>query len=121
MDTIHTFNSPLSFQCSEGTGVCKDSDQGGSDDVEDTAGFTVDGVTTITFRRKINTGDSKDKMYSGEKQIVWAMGPVDVAKMLPNKHHTRITCKSNQPLLVTCSSGMAPKCSFNLSPQWPGG
>lgn len=52
-----------------------DEQQGGKSDVAMVSGTQQDGVTTIEFKRMLNTGDSKDKSLKlGENKVIWAIG-----------------------------------------------
>ncbi|XP_033099248.1 protein Skeletor, isoforms B/C-like [Anneissia japonica] len=68
-------------QCSAGSGACKDESfvLPGVNDYTDVTGSTVDGVTTISYRRKLNTGDALDMTISltDSMYIVWAIGPIN--------------------------------------------
>ena len=55
-----------------------DTDRGGTDDILEFGGSEVDGVTTIEFQRRLNTGDGNDeRIVSGTNLIIWAFGPSD--------------------------------------------
>ncbi|XP_014666234.1 PREDICTED: protein Skeletor, isoforms B/C-like isoform X2 [Priapulus caudatus] len=67
-------------QCSGQSGVCPDIRVGGTNDVENMVGSITNGITTITFSRKLKTGDMLDKQYysDGRSQfIIWGIGDVD--------------------------------------------
>jgi hypothetical protein len=52
-----------------------DEQQGGVNDVTMVGGSLKDGVTVVELRRKLNTGDSKDKqLRPGENKVIWAIG-----------------------------------------------
>ncbi len=51
-----------------------DEQQGGKNDVTVFGGSNKDGVTIIEFERKLDTGDSRDKVIkSGDNKIIWAI------------------------------------------------
>jgi len=51
-----------------------DEQQGGKNDVSVFGGSNKDGVTIIEFERKLDTGDSRDKVIkSGDNKIIWAI------------------------------------------------
>ena len=90
--TTKTLNLALIwFQCSAGVGVCADDVQGGTYDIEDVTGSQVNGVTTVKFKRKLDTGDQKDKVYGGGAQfVIWALGNINMDSMLVTKHDIRL-------------------------------
>lgn len=47
---------------------------GGTEDIVSAAGWEVDGVTTIIFRRKIKTADPTDHDLSGSMKVIFARG-----------------------------------------------
>lgn len=52
-----------------------DDKQGGTPDITMVSGTQKDGVTLVEFKRKLNTGDSKDKpLRLGENKVIWAIG-----------------------------------------------
>lgn len=64
-----------------------DSELGGSDDILESAGTEEDGHTIIEFKRKLDTGDTYDHMFSrGKNSILWAYGPGDQPEQ---KHSAR--------------------------------
>lgn len=51
--------------------------QGGTNDVTMVSGSFRDGILTVEFKRKLNTGDSKDKeLKIGDNKVIWAVGDV---------------------------------------------
>jgi hypothetical protein len=55
-----------------------DTDQGGSHDIVESGGTEENGVTTIEFKRALNTGDQYDHaLSSGTHQILWSYGSSD--------------------------------------------
>jgi hypothetical protein len=51
-----------------------DDQQGGKNDVTVFGGSNKDGVTIIEFERKLDTGDSKDKVIkTGDNKIIWSI------------------------------------------------
>jgi hypothetical protein len=62
----------------------RDSSRGGTDDLFDFSGSESGGVTTIEFKRLLNTGDSLDiALVPGNNSITWAIGQTD---LLTNMH-----------------------------------
>jgi hypothetical protein len=62
----------------------KDSSRGGTDDLFDFSGSESGGITTIEFKRLLNTGDSLDiPLVPGNNSITWALGQTD---LLTNMH-----------------------------------
>lgn len=56
----------------------RDASSGGTDDLYDIRGSESGGVTTIEFKRKINTLDSRDVAFQhGSNPFLFAMGPDD--------------------------------------------
>lgn len=54
----------------------EDTTQGGSDDILEVSGRRADGVTTFEFKRRLDTGDKRDKaLVAGDNPIMWAIGP----------------------------------------------
>jgi len=52
-----------------------DTQQGGTDDILISGGKSVNGYTTVEFKRKLDTGDKYDKpLHSGTNKIIWAYG-----------------------------------------------
>lgn len=52
-----------------------DDKQGGTADAAMVSGTQKDGVTVVEFKRKLNTGDGKDKpLKLGENKVLWAIG-----------------------------------------------
>jgi len=52
-----------------------DEQQGGKSDITMISGTQQDGVTIVEFKRKLNTGDSKDKpLKLGENKVMWGIG-----------------------------------------------
>ena len=52
-----------------------DTEQGGTDDIIQSAGKLENGYTTIEFKRKLDTGDKFDKpLHKGINKIMWASG-----------------------------------------------
>lgn len=47
-----------------------DSDQGGENNILAYAGEEKDGVSTIVFKRKVNTGDPFDRVIKGSQQAL---------------------------------------------------
>ena len=55
-----------------------DSNMGGTNDLYDIRGSEASGVTTIEFKRKLNTGDNRDiTLVNGTNHFLFAMGPDD--------------------------------------------
>jgi hypothetical protein len=56
-----------------------DTDQGGTDDILDFGGKEINGITTIEFVRKLDTGDDKDNSIpkEGTLKIIWATSSSD--------------------------------------------
>lgn len=51
---------------------------GGRDDIEQVGGSEADGITVVEFRRKLDTGDPRDKpLRPGENKVIWAVGRGD--------------------------------------------
>lgn len=79
--------------CSNGNGVCPDDLVNGVQDAIHVQGIHFSGVTTISFDRQLDTGDSIDIPYmtDGTKQyIVWAIGPINDDGLVV-KHTKRLT------------------------------
>lgn len=54
----------------------EDTAQGGTDDIMEVSGSRQNGLTTFEFKRRLNTGDSRDKaLVAGNNPIMWAIGP----------------------------------------------
>lgn len=54
-----------------------DTAQGGTADVAAVSGSHKDGVLVVEFKRKLATGDSKDKpLKMGDNKVIWAIGDV---------------------------------------------
>lgn len=52
-----------------------DEKQGGISDVTMVSGTQQGGITIVEFKRKLNTGDSKDKpLKIGENKVMWGIG-----------------------------------------------
>ncbi|HWQ61427.1 MAG TPA: DOMON domain-containing protein [Negativicutes bacterium] len=52
-----------------------DDQQGGTNDIQAVSGSHKDGVLTVEFKRKLNTGDSKDKpLRIGDNRVIWSIG-----------------------------------------------
>lgn len=65
----------------------EDVKQGGTNDIITVGGIEKDGITTVEFKRKLNTGDSKDKVIRlGDNKILWATGNSDT---ITEKHAAR--------------------------------
>ncbi len=64
-----------------------DDRQGGTNDILAVGGSHKDGMLTVEFKRKLNTGDSKDKpLKIGDNKVIWSIGDtLDPAV----KHSTR--------------------------------
>lgn len=61
--------------------------QGGVNDVTEWGGTEINGVTTIEFKRKLNTGDKLDKSLKlGDNKVIWGVGETDDLK---SKHSRR--------------------------------
>ncbi len=55
-----------------------DTAQGGRQDIQVFGGSEAEGITTVEFKRKLNTGDKKDKpLKKGDNKIIWAIGYSD--------------------------------------------
>lgn len=55
-----------------------DTTTGGSNDILSYGGHEENGITTIEFSRKLNTGNHRDKVLKpGENKIIWAIGDKD--------------------------------------------
>jgi predicted small lipoprotein YifL len=53
-------------------------DTGGKNDLFDVTGNEINGVTTIEFKRDLNTLDSNDvRILNGLNSFIWAIGPSD--------------------------------------------
>lgn len=51
--------------------------QGGTNDITAISGSLKDGVLVLEFKRKLNTGDSKDKpLKLGDNKVIWSIGDV---------------------------------------------
>ncbi|XP_071947176.1 protein Skeletor, isoforms B/C-like [Antedon mediterranea] len=71
-------------QCSGGSGACPDTEVGAVNDVDDASAVLLNGVTSIAFSRKLDTGDSVgDKVISttGSTQIVWSIGQINADRL----------------------------------------
>jgi hypothetical protein len=61
-----------------------DTELGGSDDILESGGKEEGGLTTLEFKRKLDTGDKYDRAFSpGKNTIIWAFGSDDQ----PGKKH----------------------------------
>jgi len=59
-------------------GVCPDTEQGGTDDILNPSGVQSGGVTTLSWSRKLDTGDNEDEVIDESTiPIVFAMGSSD--------------------------------------------
>ncbi|KAF0293008.1 Protein Skeletor, isoforms B/C [Amphibalanus amphitrite] len=77
-------------QCSRGQGVCVDEEIGGRNDAQVISGKRQNGVTTVTFKRPIITGDNRaDRPYiiNGGVQVIAAIGPLNSRKQA--NYHSR--------------------------------
>ncbi|XP_077992394.1 protein Skeletor, isoforms B/C-like [Glandiceps talaboti] len=77
-------------QCSQGRGACPDTMvTGGRNDVTDISSLMKDGITTIGFRRMLNTGDANDKIIPTDSDVyvVWSIGFINDNGVVA-KHHT---------------------------------
>jgi len=55
-----------------------DTASGGTNDLTNVTGSEVSGITTIEFKRKLDTGDKYDlPLVTGTNVVVWAIGPSD--------------------------------------------
>ena len=55
-----------------------DSTRGGADDLFDISGSESNGITTLEFKRRLNTGESLDiALAPGNNQFTWAFGATD--------------------------------------------
>jgi predicted small lipoprotein YifL len=63
-----------------------DEQQGSTNDIAVVGGSLKDGIMVVEFKRKLSTGDSKDKQLRiGENKVIWAIG--DTAD--PTAKHSR--------------------------------
>jgi hypothetical protein len=71
-----------------------DFDGEGAMSVSLVAGTQVGGVTTITFKRKLNTGDARDfAITTGSFYLLYALGTSDGFGKLYSKHTTQNSVK----------------------------
>ena len=55
-----------------------DTAQGGTMDIQMIGGSEKDGQTTVEFKRRLDTGDKKDKpLKLGDNKVIWALGSSD--------------------------------------------
>ena len=77
--TVMDMTANAKQPCSAGSGVCADSDIGGTDDLSYKMATQSNGKTTLTFTRKLVTGDALDMplAVNTDIQIVAAFGTSD--------------------------------------------
>ena len=67
----------------------RDEVYGGEDDLVAAAGWEEDGVTTIMFRKPVDSGDMADNKFEGDLKFIYAFGqtPTDFYKADELKYH----------------------------------
>lgn len=118
---VDYYNSDYSL-CSAGAGVCPDTDRGGMNNNMVLLGDRRDGITTIRYRRPLQTGDASDKAYpaTGSAFIIWAIGPLNNEGMV-TKHQERITVSKSLDFGRTASYSCTPVMprEASLVTPWP--
>ncbi|XP_071964714.1 protein Skeletor, isoforms B/C-like isoform X2 [Antedon mediterranea] len=104
-------------QCLGGSGACKDESfvLPGVNNYKNISGSSVDGVTTISFRRKLDTEDALDMTISltDAMYIVWAIGSIDDQGLVTKHTHFggdvfsfgRDPVNNAQPMLLSNQAG----------------
>ena len=65
-----------------------DTNLGGTFDILDNGGKEANGITTVEFKRKLNTGDQYDLPFNhGTNHLIWAIGRVD--EVTATTHYAR--------------------------------
>eukprot|EP01130_Rhizamoeba_saxonica_P018400 TRINITY_DN9194_c0_g1_i1.p1 TRINITY_DN9194_c0_g1~~TRINITY_DN9194_c0_g1_i1.p1 ORF type:complete len:537 (-),score=166.80 TRINITY_DN9194_c0_g1_i1:52-1662(-) len=77
-------------QCSNGDGVCPDTSSELENDVFNISGYRIDGITTITYSRPIESLEDGDISYatSGDSYVAFGIGPLSEDKLVL-KHSVR--------------------------------
>ncbi|OQV24598.1 Protein Skeletor, isoforms D/E [Hypsibius exemplaris] len=75
-------------ECDGTNGVCPDAEIRGGESIQVLGGTKTDGVLSVSFRRRINTGDRLDLVINPNSDtfVVWAIGPLN-ERGQPSKHY----------------------------------
>ncbi|KAL1416553.1 hypothetical protein MTO96_027778, partial [Rhipicephalus appendiculatus] len=98
--TVEDYYITDRVQCSGSAGVCPDIAQSGNDDLKVTSSGFDQGIVQAVYSRKLNTGDSKDKVIKskGEMAVVAAQGPLNEEQPDTVLYHTMVVTRSTVKL-----------------------
>ncbi|XP_055333028.1 LOW QUALITY PROTEIN: protein Skeletor, isoforms B/C-like [Paramacrobiotus metropolitanus] len=96
-------------ECMAPMGVCPDLRVGGSNNVDIVSSSHADGYTSVTYKRRINTGDRLDQVINPtvDTYIVWAIGPLN-RDNYPAKHYEGMRASAEVGEKIRFGSGSNP-------------